>query len=600
MTRYEASDTAWFPTRMLHLFRRFRRVQFAFSTPLTALAAIPLMALALPPLADVARAEPPPCKLQRWAGTTTDTYYRNTRTRNSIGTAWFSRGIEISFAYEYRLLFGEPVRKFVPKVAIPHSIEFDTNASGFSDIRIVYDPKLNPEAYNIQEIEAEGRTYATNVFRVGAKVMQGTTLSGAQMRMVSTDVQARNYLQWHTVQGIFAVPGGSGWDVEGAPGWANAYSASDANSGARAERDNKQAWCRIQASQTPLLTIELDKMEVSVEGVIANLRRLSPEFNELLRRRGKKPLVSAMAAGMQAAGGSERAKALMRRALEQIGGRLDAEDRKEAERTLERAELSNQAQSLVDAANAIARQIPGSAEAKPEFDKSLVRKVHTLARDLDGEAGYREDLHRIAERVHRLTLIGRLPPLDVILLVDNSGSMGKVFTALKNEVGRLMHDIETISPSAELGMIAYNDRRYERFARRPATAEGRQEFASYLSGLGASAGDAAFGDLLREFLTRSPFRADARARIILVFGDIPDETRGEKAAAHARALRERYPGTIVVPIWTGSDAPPQSITEVAAASGNRVIHFDAGRGKIRDVILAGLGLDEYKAAGSGQ
>lgn len=538
------------------------------------------------------------CKFARWGGTTSGTYFRDSRIRNSIGTGWFPDGIDIDFAYEYRLLMGEPLRKFVPKVAIPKQIVFDTNKSGFADIQLIYDTKLGPQEISLKEYEPQGGIYRRSVFRVGARIMQGMTISQAQMRMSPRDAWSAHYMEWHSFQGIFGVPGKSGWDVEGAPGWANAYSAPGSKTGEKAERDNKQVWCRVQGLNEPLISIELTDMAVSIEGVIANMRKLSPEFNELLRIRAKKPLVSALAAGMQKAGGSERAKALMKRALKQLGGRLDEEERKVAEHALDQADLSTSRQGLVHVANDIAREIPSGFETKPEFDKSLVRRVHAYAQQLDGGNGYRDELHRIAERVHRLTLIGRLPPLDVILLVDNSGSMGKVFSALKREVHALMQDIETISPSAELGMIAYNSRGYERFARRPADAKGRDQFAGYLGGLGTSAGDADFGDLLREFLGKSPFRPDGRARIILVFGDI--STSGESAVSYARQLRERYPGTAVVPIWTGNDAIPQSLHDVAAASGNRVILFDAGHGKIRDVILAGLGLDEYNAAGAAQ
>lgn len=536
------------------------------------------------------------CKFAHWGGTTSGTYFRDSRIPNSIGMGWFPQGIHIDFRYDYRLLMGEPLRKFVPKVAIPEQIAFDTNQSGFADIQLIYDANLGPEDISLKEYEPKGGSYRRSTFRVGARIMQGMTISRAQMRMSPRDPWSVHYMEWHSFQGIFGVPGKSGWDVEGAPGWANAYSAPGSKTGEKAERDNKQVWCRVQGLSEPLISIELTDMAVSVEGVIANMRKLSPEFNELMRIRAKKPLVSAIAAGIQKAGESDRAKALMKRALKQLGGRLDEEERKDAEHALDRADLSHGTQDLVDVANDIAREIPSGFETNPEFDRSLVRRVHAYAQQFEGGKGYRDELHRIAERVHRLTLIGRLPSFDVILLVDNSGSMGDVFSALKREVNALMRDIETISPSAELGMIAYNSNGYERFTRRAANAAGRDEFSGYLGGLGASAGDAAFGDLLREFLGNSPFRTDARARIILVFGDIADKTSGESAASHARRLRERYPGTAVIPIWTGKDTIPQSLHDVAAASGNRVIPFDAGHGRIRDVILAGLGLDEYRAA----
>ncbi|MDI7864135.1 VWA domain-containing protein [Rhizobiaceae bacterium n13] len=545
-------------------------------------------------------AQPHSCEFSSWSGRLHDIYHRDTRTRNSIGTSWFADGIEITFDYRYSLLLGEPLRKFVPHVAIPKSISFDTNGSGFSDIKLVYDSSLAGTQVSIKEIEAEGRTYALNVFRVGAEVMQGMTVSQAEMRLVPNDVWSRHYMDWQTFQGIFGLPGRSGWDVEGAPGWANAYSAPGARSGATAERDNKQVWCRIQALKEPLHTIELMDMHVSIEGVIANMRRLSPEFNELMRRRAKKPLVSAITAGIQDAGGSPRARSLMERALKQIGGRLDAEDMAEAVQALERVELAATNERLMDIANRLSAEIPGDSQTSPAFDKTLIRAIHSYAAQLDGATGYREELRRIADRVHRLTLIGRLPPLDVILLVDNSGSMGDVFSALKHEVGALMRDIEVISPSAELGMLAYNSAGYERFDRRPADTGGRERFADYLESLGASAGDAAFGNLLKDFIVKSPFRSQARARIVLVFGDIPDTTPGENAASYTRTLRERYPGTAVVPIWTGTGVPPQSLKDIAAVSGNRVIPFDAGRGKIREVILAGLGLDEYSSADGAQ
>jgi hypothetical protein len=554
---------------------------------------LPVFVAILAIWADIAMAASPSplgqkrCFVQPFHGEATQTV-DVTGVHSSIGTAIFPDGLSIGVDYHYRSLMGEPLRKFIASVGIPKSLHFDIDDNGPSDIAIIYDPELGPGEVSYRRAKSANKV---DVFRAGRGVFEGIQVSQAMIRPIPKRIGLRPLMFAISFPGTFGKPGGTGWDIEGAPGWDKIFGADPNLSGEKAAARNRDTWCQLRES-SGFHKFEFTDVKVSVETLIARMRKLSPEFGEVVRRR-KGSLLSAILAGVENSGVDTRAKQLVARAVQQVSGRLQPNDREQIESAIQKRAMASRNAEIVGIGGQIVAALPDDPEAKPDFDLKLVRRALAEREALEGASGYGADLHDYATRIHRLTMIGRLPPLDLILLVDRSSSMSDVFEALKREVSALVGDIDTLSPSAHIAMVAYSGSGRRRFDSRRTDDAGLKAFAKYLDGLGTSGGDAAFSNILADYVQVSPFRPQAQARVILIFGDIPDNGSGARFAAR---LDEAFPGTAVIPVWTGDETIPENLEAIARTTGNRVVTFDGNRGNIRSVILNALGLEEFRDA----
>lgn len=558
---------------------------------------LPLFLAILTVWADNAIAASPPvlgqkrCFVQPFHGETTQTV-KLTDVHSSIGGAIFPDGLTIGVDYRYRSLMGEPLRKFIASVGIPRSLHFDVDDNGPSDIAVIYDSKLGPDEVSYRKAAS---AQVVDAFRAGRNIFEGIQVSQATVKPIPRKIGLQSLMFAISFPGTFGKTGGKGWDIEGAPGWDSIFGLDPNLSSEEAATRNRDIWCQLRDSG--FHRFEFTDIKVSVETLIGRMRKLSPEFGEVVRRRSKGSLLSAMLAGVENGSGDTRASQLVARAMQQVGGRLEAGDREQIETAIQKRALARRNADIVGIGGQIVAALPEDPEAKPEFDLNLVRRALAEREALEGASGYGADLHDYATRIHRLTMVGRLPPLDLILLVDRSSSMSDVFDALKKEVGALVGDIDTLSPSAHIAMVAYSDSGRKRFDSRRTDDAGLKAFAEYLDDLSTSGGDAAFSNILADYVQQSPFRPQARARIILIFGDIPDSGDGTGLAAR---LDEAFPGTAVIPVWTGDDVIPENLKAIARISGNNVVTFDGNRGNIRSVILAALGLEEFRDAKAGE
>lgn len=534
------------------------------------------------------------CNNTAFVGTTTTKVLRGTTAHPiSIGEIWFPYGVDVSIDWRFRTLMGEPVRKFVASVALPRQVALrvGNRQTGFD---IHYDANLPANA-----VVFDNTASAVKTLRTGRAALEGLHLAEGRLHITfpTPDLLLHSYRLDYP--GLFGRAGGRGWDVDGSPSWEAAFGTSDRLVDSLEMTDlaqeNRQIWCQIATSGGPPFPVKVELTDVSAnfEGILSRLRYQSFEFNALLAEMqqsnpaaaARNALSGALAAA--AAGGDPRAAQILDRSVGLFD--LKPEQTRGAIHALEHSAGQADLQRLLDLSGEVSAHFAAGGDAAGPVTASLAAAALQMRRDLQPGSNYEGQLQDFAERVHRLTLLGRVDHYDLVLLVDRSGSMSDVFEALKSEVRALLRDLAAVRQDTRVTLIAYGSNRSPSLEAVPLTTEGSSRIEAFVSELRADGGDRDFGDVLAGLQqTEQP----GRRQIVLVFGDLDDaEGKGFRAV---EALSSAGRQLTVIPVWTGSGVVPTGLQSVAQATGSKAVTFGGATG-IADVILSGIGLGEYRS-----
>jgi len=131
--------------------------------------------------------------------------------------------------------------------------------------------------------------------------------------------------------------------------------------------------------------------------------------------------------------------------------------------------------------------------------------------------------------------------LDVVLVIDATGSMQNVIDELKHRLSTLVSTMQRLVPTARIGAVAFRDRDDGKTATAPRRSEdfvvrwtdltfSAKKVTGFLNGLVAEGGgdwEEAVREGLQTAMTQLKWRSDAKRVIILVGSSPPhDETRG--------------------------------------------------------------------------
>ena len=184
----------------------------------------------------------------------------------------------------------------------------------------------------------------------------------------------------------------------------------------------------------------------------------------------------------------------------------------------------------------------------------------------------------------------QLPNIDVVIVLDTTGSMGDVIDSLKQELGNLASVLGQLAPSAAIGIIGFNDRRqtpaeYVIFPLQDVAAGGGslQAITRALQPIvaGAARGDNddrpenLYGGL--RLAVKQPWRSNSEAQVIVVVTDALPYTDTKRAVLAA----------------TRDFAVDKKKTITAVNVGNKKVFADYGEVKEFMEELARVGQGKY-------
>lgn len=162
--------------------------------------------------------------------------------------------------------------------------------------------------------------------------------------------------------------------------------------------------------------------------------------------------------------------------------------------------------------------------------------------------------------------------LDVVFVIDSTGSMGWIIEQVKTKITRMMDVIRKLVPSARIGLVAYRDRGEEYLTRSlPLTFE-VSKLRGFLADLQAKEGgdwEEAVEEGLRTAMEGIRWRKTAK-KVIIVVGDAPPHKKDMKKALQV-INQFRLMGGFVSTIDAGHESNDKEFTRYD--SGNVLPEF---------------------------
>jgi Mg-chelatase subunit ChlD len=196
--------------------------------------------------------------------------------------------------------------------------------------------------------------------------------------------------------------------------------------------------------------------------------------------------------------------------------------------------------------------------------------------------------------------------LDLVFVIDSTGSMGRALALAAAEIGRMIVLLDAIVPSFRLGMVTYRDHGDEYLVREERLRPDAYRIVHFLDGIRAEGG----GDLpeavdagLERAIRGSAWSPRAR-RIVILVGDAPPHPRGIQVALDLARDFGRSGGvihTLVVPTQGFGVRGPEKETaaqfaRIAAAAGGTSRPLEGGAELTRIVVAAALRLEDEREA----
>ena len=155
--------------------------------------------------------------------------------------------------------------------------------------------------------------------------------------------------------------------------------------------------------------------------------------------------------------GLKTAEARARKLQEEVADLLDNVSALSEELTQKNAQIVAQTAEIEQQKEEIAQQAAKIAAQEWQVAQQSARIEELDAGMKTAEARARKLQREVADLEKRPKY--QLPNLDVVIVLDTTGSMGDVIASLKQELRNLASVLGKIAPSAAIGIIGFNDRR---------------------------------------------------------------------------------------------------------------------------------------------
>ncbi len=234
----------------------------------------------------------------------------------------------------------------------------------------------------------------------------------------------------------------------------------------------------------------------------------------------------------------------------------------------------------------------GKLESSLEQTRSQRDKAEEQAADLE---------QRNQELSEELSHI-RVEDMDLVILIDVTGSMGESVEGLKKEIQNLIKVLDKITPSLAVGIVAYGDRKYERpvtvqrLMRTDNAAElaALEQFVNDLRlqlGIGSGSNNET-PEALHLAMARLPtlnWRSEAPERHVVIFTDAPpypEELNNTVSMARDFASAPHYRVSAV--LEGKSNIAAEALKAIAEAGNGRFVDSNHGETFMTSLLLAVL------------
>lgn len=224
-------------------------------------------------------------------------------------------------------------------------------------------------------------------------------------------------------------------------------------------------------------------------------------------------------------------------------------------------------------------------------------------------AAMREVLAEAQARVSDLEAASRelkLPPLDVVICLDVTGSMTNQVEGIKREIASLARVLDRVAPSVGIGIVAFGDRRWTQPIHRLAIVETTRlsRITAFINSLRANMDPnwslnldqpEAVATAMNEAMSM-PWREASEKRYVIVITDnaaYPERVTTAIAAARSfraqqghfvSAVRANFPYDPVA-----RDAALRFLRDLAQAGGGNFVDAAGGESMLSTILLAILG-----------
>ena len=217
--------------------------------------------------------------------------------------------------------------------------------------------------------------------------------------------------------------------------------------------------------------------------------------------------------------------------------------------------------------------------------------------DAEALAAYCLALEQRAGELQQALTEVRIPPLDIVICLDVTGSMSEQIEGLKQEIDDLARVLDRLAPSVGIGVVAYGDRLFDRVVEKHAIVRtdamgSLRRFVRALEPKGTTLFRNPNPDVpeavdrgLAEAVAMN-WRTESERRYIIVVGDAPAYPE-ERASAFARAARfAAAEGRHVSAVMVARRVGEPFFRQLAASGRGQFVDAVGGQSMIASVLLA--------------
>ena len=240
--------------------------------------------------------------------------------------------------------------------------------------------------------------------------------------------------------------------------------------------------------------------------------------------------------------------------------------------------------------------------ATAQDNLNAARELADLKRQLEEANRRLAESEKRAPEVDDTLSKAQLPDLDLVICLDVSGSMEKQIEGLKRQIRDLALVLDSLAPSAGIGVVAFGDRRWVRPIHvQDIVLTGRlRELERFVGGLQAGVDPRnrrnsdypeAIATALEQAM-RLGWRPASKRRYIIAVTDAgvyPDRKQAALEAARSFAAVEGQHVSAVM-AWRGPDNPEPFLRNLASAGRGRFLDMAGGDSMLASILLAILGI----------